>query len=88
MMLHTRGGRGGTAGLDAGADRRLYEDTPDACMLLVDFRYGEPTGTDLLGEGLQEVLLGEATPAQVAERLQSGVEQWFEPDAGMPRSEG
>jgi raffinose/stachyose/melibiose transport system substrate-binding protein len=58
----------------------MYEETPDSYMLLVDFRYGEPTGTDLLGEGLQELLLGETTPSQVAERLQTGVDEWFEPN--------
>jgi raffinose/stachyose/melibiose transport system substrate-binding protein len=60
----------------------LYEETPDTYQLLVDFRYGEPTGTDLFEAGMQEVLLGNTTPAQAAEQLQAGVEQWFEPEGG------
>jgi raffinose/stachyose/melibiose transport system substrate-binding protein len=60
----------------------LYKETPDTYQLLVDFRYGEPTGTDLFEAGMQEVLLGDTTPAQAAEQLQAGVEQWFEPEGG------
>jgi raffinose/stachyose/melibiose transport system substrate-binding protein len=59
-----------------------YEASPSAYMLLVDFRYGEPTGTDLLGEGIQEMLLGDVTPEGVAEQLETGVSQWFEPESG------
>lgn len=60
----------------------LYDETPDSYMLLVDFRYGDPMGTTLLEEGMQAMLLGEASPADVAQQLQTGVEQWFEPGGG------
>jgi raffinose/stachyose/melibiose transport system substrate-binding protein len=56
-----------------------YAESPAPYLLLVHFRYGEPTGTDLLGAEMQKMLLGDAQPAQVAGKLQKGVSQWFEP---------
>lgn len=56
-----------------------YAQRPAPYLLLVDFRYGEPTGTDLLGAGIQEMLLGKATAEQVAADLQKGIAQWFQP---------
>lgn len=56
-----------------------YATRPTPYLLLVDFRYGEPTGTDLLGAGLQKMLLGQLDPAGVAAELQKGVSQWFTP---------
>ena len=35
-----------------------YAKNPTPYLLLVDFRYGTPSGTDVLGTGLQELLLG------------------------------
>jgi raffinose/stachyose/melibiose transport system substrate-binding protein len=58
---------------------QAYEDRPAPYLLLVDFRYGTPSGTDLLGAGMQKMLLGKATPEQVAADLQKGVSQWFKP---------
>ena len=56
------------------SDRRPY-------LLLVDFRYGQPTGTDLMAAGLQQMLLGKATPDQVAGSLQKGISQWYKPES-------
>jgi len=60
-----------------------YEANHTPYLLLVYFRYGDPSGTDLLGQGLQNMMLGKATPRQVAESLRRGVSQWYEP--GMLR---
>lgn len=62
-----------------GAIATLYEDAPTPYMMLTDFRYGDPWGTDLIGAGVQEMMLGESSPQDVAENLQRGVEQWFTP---------
>lgn len=56
-----------------------YEANHTPYLLLVYFRYGDPSGTDLLGEGIQNMMLGRATPDQVARSLQRGVSQWYEP---------
>lgn len=48
-------------------------------LLLVDFRYGDPNGTDLLGAGMRSMLLGRSGPQQVADSLQKGFSQWFKP---------
>lgn len=57
----------------------LHADSPTPYLLLQDFRYGEPTGTDLMAAGLQEVLLGDADAEQVADDVQKGIAQWFDP---------
>lgn len=59
----------------------LHSASPTPYLLLQDFRYGEPTGTDLMAAGLQQVLLGDAGAEQVSADLQKGISQWFEPDA-------
>lgn len=62
--------------------KQAYERSPAPYLLLVDFRYGQPTGTDLMGEGIQQMLLGRSDPAAVAGSLQKGVAQWFSPAGG------
>lgn len=59
----------------------LRTESPTPYLLLQDFRYGEPTGTDLMAAGLQEMLLGDADAEQVSADLQKGISQWFEPEA-------
>jgi len=56
-----------------------YQDGQAPYLLLVDFRYGEPQGTAVLGEQVQKMFLGETDPAGVANALQTGVSQWFVP---------
>ncbi len=58
---------------------KFYEETPASYLLLVNFRYGDPSGTTLLGNGIQKMLLGEMTAEEVAQSLWDGVSQWFTP---------
>lgn len=57
----------------------LYTESPASYLLLVNFRYGEPQGTAVLGEGIQELFLGQIDAAGLAEKLQTGIDQWFVP---------
>ncbi len=56
-----------------------YAKNPSAYLLLVDFRYGTPSGTDLIGTGVQEMMLGKKDAAAISADLQTGVSQWFKP---------
>jgi raffinose/stachyose/melibiose transport system substrate-binding protein len=56
-----------------------YRTDPTPYLMLVDFRYGTPLGSDLQAAGLQKMLLGQQTAAQVAADIQNGVSQWFKP---------
>ena len=56
-----------------------YQNGKAPYMLLVDFRYGEPLGTDVLGKEVQSMLLGKTDAEGAAEALQTGVSQWFKP---------
>ena len=58
-----------------------YQKNGSPYLLLTDFRYGTPTGTDLLGKGIQEMLLGKKDAAAVSKDLQTGVSTWFKPGA-------
>ena len=58
-----------------------YTKNPTPYLLLVDFRYGLPSGSVLLGTGVQEMLLGKKSAAVVSTDLQKGVSQWFKPTA-------
>jgi raffinose/stachyose/melibiose transport system substrate-binding protein len=62
--------------------QRRYAEHPAPYLLLVDFRYGQPTGTDLAGDGIQKMLLGRAQPVEVARSVQRGLSQWFKPTGG------
>ncbi|WP_346926837.1 extracellular solute-binding protein [uncultured Arthrobacter sp.] len=57
----------------------LYQKSPAPYTLLVDFRYGTPSGTDLMGSGVQELFLGSKDAAGVAQKVQDGVSTWFKP---------
>jgi raffinose/stachyose/melibiose transport system substrate-binding protein len=56
-----------------------YTSSGSPYLLLTDFRYGAPSGTDLLGKGIQEMLLGSKDAAQVSTELDAGVKTWFKP---------
>ncbi|MFC7273091.1 ABC transporter substrate-binding protein [Paractinoplanes rhizophilus] len=58
---------------------QAYQKDPTPYLMLVDFRYGTPLGSDLQAAGLQKMLLGQQTAAQVAGDIQNGVAQWFKP---------
>lgn len=53
---------------------------PAPYLLLVDFRYGDPSGSTIMGNELQRLFLGETTPEEVANAIQTGVSQWFVPE--------
>jgi raffinose/stachyose/melibiose transport system substrate-binding protein len=56
-----------------------YEKAQAPYLLLVDFRYGEPLGTAVLGAEIQKMFLGEVDAAGAAAALQTGISQWFTP---------
>ena len=56
-----------------------YEQGQAPYLLLVDFRYGEPLGTAVLGEQIQKIFLDQTDAAGAADSLQTGVSQWFTP---------
>ncbi|MBD5786445.1 extracellular solute-binding protein [Cellulosimicrobium terreum] len=56
-----------------------YLANPVPYLLLVDFRYGDPAGTAVLGPDIQAMWLGQKDPAQLADDLQTGVSTWFTP---------
>ncbi len=58
-----------------------YDKNGSPYLLLTDFRYGAPSGTDLLGKGIQEMLLGKKDAAAVSKDLDTGVKTWFKPGA-------
>lgn len=57
----------------------LYQENPAPYLHLVNFRYGDPSGTDLVGNGVQELFLGDKSPAEVAEDVSTGLAEWFTP---------
>jgi raffinose/stachyose/melibiose transport system substrate-binding protein len=56
-----------------------YTANPTPYLMLVDFRYGTPLGSDLEAAGLQKMLLGQQSATQVAGDIQNGISQWFTP---------
>ena len=58
-----------------------YSSNGSPYLLLTDFRYGTPTGTDLLGKGVQEMFLGSKDAAAVSADLNTGVQTWFKPSS-------
>jgi len=56
-----------------------YEAGQAPYLLLVDFRYGEPLGTAVLGTQVQRMFLGDTDAAGAAATLQEGISQWFTP---------
>lgn len=58
-----------------------YTNSGSPYLLLTDFRYGSPSGTDVFGKALQELLLGSKDATAVGSELDSGVKTWFKPSA-------
>lgn len=50
-----------------------------AYMTLVNFRYGEPTGSNLIQAGVSKMFNGQATPEEVAKSMTDGLSAWYEP---------
>ena len=59
----------------------LFASGPTAYINLVDMRYGDPSGSTLIGEGIQSMFLGDLNADGVADKLQEGVATWFTPGA-------
>lgn len=57
----------------------LFAESPASYLHLVNFRYGDPSGSTLLADGIQAMFLGDATPESIAADIQAGVSQWFTP---------
>lgn len=62
----------------AGATKGFAEN-PTPFLSYVYFNYGTPSGLNLEYADLQKMMLGQMTPAQVGQAVQSGVSQWFKP---------
>ncbi|GGM26983.1 ABC transporter substrate-binding protein [Dactylosporangium sucinum] len=56
-----------------------YQAAPSAYLGAAYLRYGSPSGTDLMGEQVQKIWLGKATPAAAAQSIQTGIDAWFKP---------
>lgn len=54
-----------------------YETTP--YIMLVGFRWDQPTGSVALQNSLQGMMQGDLSPQDVAEEVQSQVASWYEP---------
>jgi raffinose/stachyose/melibiose transport system substrate-binding protein len=48
-------------------------------IMAVHFRYTEPTGSTLLQQGVQKMMGGQMTPAEVGKSLTDGIATYFEP---------
>lgn len=48
-------------------------------IMLVNFRYQEPSGSVLLQAGVQKMLAGKATPAEVGEEVTRGIATYYTP---------
>lgn len=48
-------------------------------LLLTAFRFGQPSGSTLLQNEMQAAMAGDSTVEQVAQNIQRGVAEWFEP---------
>jgi raffinose/stachyose/melibiose transport system substrate-binding protein len=56
-----------------------YLDNPSTYLGLAYLRYGNPWGTDVYGEEMQKVWLGQEDAAQAAQAIQTGIGAWFDP---------
>ena len=57
----------------------LYDEAATPYLLLVHFRYGTPSGTDVIGEDMQKLFLDDMSAEEVAADLQSQLSSWFTP---------
>ena len=48
-------------------------------LMLVHFRYGEPSGSVLIQGEMQKLFAGETNPAAIGEALTNGLAAWYEP---------
>ncbi len=57
----------------------LYDEAATPYLLLVHFRYGTPSGTDVIGEDMQKLFLDDMSAEEVASDLQAQLSSWFTP---------
>lgn len=57
----------------------LYDEAATPYLLLVHFRYGTPSGTDVIGEDMQKLFLDDMSAGEVAADLQTQMSSWFTP---------
>lgn len=57
----------------------MWNEASTSYMLLVHFRYGSPTGTEVIGDSIQRLFLDSMTPQEVAADLQAQMATWFSP---------
>ena len=57
----------------------LWNDASTPYMLLVHFRFGDPSGTAVIGENIQKLFLDDMTASEVASDLQAQMATWFTP---------
>lgn len=50
-----------------------------AYMTLVHFRYGEPTGSNLIQAGVSKMLNGQMTPQEIGKSMTDGLATWYAP---------
>jgi raffinose/stachyose/melibiose transport system substrate-binding protein len=56
-----------------------YLKNPSTYLGAAYLRYGNPWGTDLYGDQMQKIWLGQADAKQAAAAIQSGIGAWFKP---------
>ena len=56
-----------------------YSANPAPYLMLTDFRYGQPWGSDLVGQNIQALWLGSEDGEQAAQKIQDGIAAWFTP---------
>lgn len=57
----------------------LAENHPTPYLMLVEFRYDSPGGSELLQEALEKLMGDRITPEEAASIVQDGLEEWYEP---------
>ncbi|WP_170223383.1 extracellular solute-binding protein [Nonomuraea turkmeniaca] len=58
---------------------KRYQSKPSTYLGAAYLRYGTPSGTDLMGEQVQKIWLGQTTSDRAAKSVQTGVDAWFRP---------
>ena len=66
----------------------LYDEAATPYLLLVYFRYGTPSGTDVIGEDMQKLFLDDMSAEEVASDLQTKMASWFTPGQGAAAASG
>ncbi len=56
-----------------------FNKTSASYLMLVHFRYEEPSGSVLLQQGVQRMMAGQATPEEVAKEVTEGIATYHEP---------